>query len=100
MCAVSLNHLAGGGDPQGDGPLRDARVADDVDGHNRGELAGFSHCGPQTGSDQHWATQGERPLQVGSGYSTKGSSRYVVVNAKVLDSADALQEVIDFLRVA
>ena len=40
---ISSNHLAGGGDPaQGDGPLRDARVVDDVDGHNRGELAGFS----------------------------------------------------------
>jgi hypothetical protein len=41
----------------------------------------------------------ERPLGVGSGHSAEGSSRYVVVNAKVLlDSADALQEVIDFFR--
>ena len=35
------------------------------------------------------------------GHSGKGLSRYVEVNAKVLlDSADALQEVIDFLREA
>jgi hypothetical protein len=36
-----------------------------------------------------------------NGHSGEGSSRYVVVNAKVLlDSADALQEVIDFFREA
>jgi hypothetical protein len=40
----------------------------------------------------------ERRLWVGSGHSAKGLSRYVVVNTKVfLDSADAPQEVIDFL---
>jgi hypothetical protein len=38
----------------------------------------------------------DRPLRVEKGHSGEGSSRYVV-NAKVLrDSADALQEVIDF----
>jgi hypothetical protein len=38
-----------------------------------------------------------RPLWVDNGHSAEGSSRYVVVNAKVLlDRADALQEVIDF----
>jgi hypothetical protein len=43
----------------------------------------------------------ERPLWVEKGHSGEGSSRYVVVNAKVLlDSADALQEVIDFFREA
>jgi hypothetical protein len=43
----------------------------------------------------------ERPLWVGNRHSAEVSSRYVVVNAKVLlDSADALQEVIDFFREA
>ena len=44
--------------------------------------------------------QAERPQWVGSGHSAKGSSRYVMVNAKVfLDSTDA-HEVIDFFREA
>src|SRR5277367_4564641 len=43
----------------------------------------------------------ERPLRVETAIRERGSSRYVVVNAKVLlDSADALQEVIDFFREA
>ena len=43
----------------------------------------------------------DRPLRVDSRHSAEGSSRYIVGNAKVLlDSADALQEVIDFFREA
>ena len=41
----------------------------------------------------------ELPLPAGNGHSAEGSRRYVVVNAKMLlDSADTLQEVIDFFR--
>jgi hypothetical protein len=43
----------------------------------------------------------DRPLWVDNRHSAEGSSRYIVGNAKVLlDSADALQEVIDFFREA
>ena len=43
----------------------------------------------------------DQPLRVDSRQSAEGSSRYIVGNAKVLlDSADALQEVIDFFREA
>jgi hypothetical protein len=43
----------------------------------------------------------ERRLWFEKGHSGERSSRYVVVNAKVLlDSADALQEVIDLFREA